>query len=219
MLLSADRFEAVFQKVKQIREHMRMYCLVPDRAKMSIEDLQWCIGDMYDLKIEKFEVAFDSIFLYGMVERYPGRARILVRKDQPEDSMRFVTTKELCQLALDEREDWSPRGTETLDALLSEFKLDLEGANEDSREVAKGVAQSERLAEFAAIELMYPFEYRENDAVQVKEGKITIKAIALHFHVPEFVIGRALHSRHLTLARAGWDSVAEASDKEKSVRK
>ena len=121
-----------------------------------------------------------------------------------------MTTKELCQLALDETEDWSPRGTETLDALLSEFKLDLEGANEGSREVAKGVAQSERLAEFAAIELMYPFKYRGNDAVQVKEGKTSIKAIALHFHVPEFVVGRALHPRHLTLARAGWDSVTDA---------
>jgi hypothetical protein len=140
MLLSAARFEMVFRKIKQIKEHRNAYCIAPDRAKMSVEDLQWCIADIYGLKIEKKEVAFDSMFLLGMVERYADRARILLRKDQPEDSMRFVTTKELCQLAIDEPEDWSPRGTETLDAYMNELRLDL-GAAGGSQELAPNVAQ------------------------------------------------------------------------------
>ena len=73
MLLSADRLESSVPEGQTDQGTHADVLPVPDRAKMSIEDLQWCIGDMYDLRIEKFEVAFDSVFLYGMVERYPGR--------------------------------------------------------------------------------------------------------------------------------------------------
>jgi hypothetical protein len=207
MLISHAKFETVFRKIKQIEEYRNAYCLAPDRAKMSVEDLQWCIENMYDLKIEKKEVAFEGVFLSGMVERYERRARILLRKDQPEDALRFVTTKELCQLAIDEPEDWSPRGTETIDAYMNELRLDLGGGPE--RDLAPDLAQSERLAFLAAIELMYPFRYRTADALQVKDGKMTLRAIAVHFHVPEFVVGQALHVRHLELAARGWEMVAD----------
>ena len=46
--------------------------------------------------------------------------------------MRFTATKELYHLAIDEKEDWSPRGHETIQSLLIEERLDL-----DRDEVAK----------------------------------------------------------------------------------
>src|SRR5690349_19675855 len=124
VIITTQRVEAVYRKVKHIKEHMRQYCIAPDRAKLSVEDLQWCISDMYGLVIEKKEVAFEGEYLRGMVERYQQRARILIRAGQGEEVMRFTAVKELCHLALDEAEDWSPRGHETIESLLIEEHLD-----------------------------------------------------------------------------------------------
>jgi hypothetical protein len=62
-----------------------------------------------------------------VVERYADRARILLRAGQGDDWMRFTATKELYHLAIDEKEDWSPRGHETIQSLLIEERLDLDG--------------------------------------------------------------------------------------------
>jgi hypothetical protein len=38
--------------------------------------------------------------------------------------MRFTAAKELCHIAIDQREDWSPRGHETIQNMLVEDQLD-----------------------------------------------------------------------------------------------
>lgn len=183
-----------------------MCCLAPDRAKLSVDDLQWVIEDLYEIKIQKIEVAFEGSFLHGLVERYTGRARILVRKNQEEDYVRFTTIKELCQIAISEKEDWSIEGTKTLDALLYEVRLDTsaEKVEERAKTVIPHPIQSEKLAEIAAIELMYPFKYRAADIAAVEAGATTLRALAVHFHAPEFVIGTALHPTHHALAEEFW---------------
>ncbi len=210
MLLHTSKIETVYRKVKQIREHMATYCLAPDRAKLSIEDLKWTISDMYGLKILIKEVAFEGEHLRGMVERYEDRARILLRADQPEDWLRFTAAKELCQLAIDEKEDWSPRGHETITGMLFEASLDYgnAGQDEENRQIADRKVQSEKLAEVAAIEMMYPYEYRNKDLVLLREAKTTLKALALHFHAPEYVVGTALHPGWMNIAKLGWSLVS-----------
>jgi hypothetical protein len=158
MLLHTAKIETVYRKIKQIKEHMASYCLASDRAKLSIEDLKWTISDMYELKIIIKEVAFEGEHLRGMVERYADHARILLRANQPEDWLRFIAAKELCQLAIDEKEDWSPRGHETIIGMRFEASLDYgnSGKEEETRKIADRKVQSEKLAEIAAIEMMYP---------------------------------------------------------------
>lgn len=209
MLVSTEKVEFTYRKVKVIREHMKRYCQAPDRAKLSIEDLQWCVSDMYDIKIEKREVAFEGEFLRGLVERYEDRARILIRAGQPDEWMRFTAAKELCHIAIDQREDWSPRGHETIESLLLEDQLDKQtnGGDEEvkQRQVAAVPVQSERLAIIAATELMYPHEFRAADRKEIDAGTSTLRKIALHFHVPEYVIGSAHHPGRIKLANLGWE--------------
>jgi len=204
MIVSSQKLEAAYRKVHQIKEHMRAHCLAPDRSKLSVQDLQWCVCDMYKLTIEMKEVAFEGEHLRGLVERYKDRARILIRAGQGEEWVRFTAVKELCHLAMDEGEDWSPRGHETIEMLLLEESLDNAGAQAD-RKIADAKAQSEKLAEIAATELMYPHEYRQDDLTAVNSGKTTITALAIHFQVPEYVIGTALHPNRIELARIGWE--------------
>jgi hypothetical protein len=106
---------------------MQQYCIAPHRAKLSVEDLQRCISDMYGIQIEMKEVLFEGEYLRGLVERYANSARIFIRAGQGEEWMRFTATKELCHLAIDEKEDWSPSGHETIQSLLIEERLDQDG--------------------------------------------------------------------------------------------
>jgi hypothetical protein len=210
MWLHYAKLEETFRKVKAIQEHMHMCCLAPDRAKLSVEDLQWCIGDLYNIKIDKVEVAFEGAHVRGVVERYERRARILVRKNQEEDFVRFTTVKELCQIAVSEKEDWSVFGAKTLETLLYEVTLDLKDARTESDQKAPAhPIQSEKLAELAAIELMYPFKFRAADKEALEAGSTTLRALAVHFHTPEFVIGSALHPKHLEMAQEFWSKIGD----------
>lgn len=203
MLVDGAKVVMTFKKVKQIQEQMREYCIAPDRAKLSVEDLQRVISTMYSLQIEKREVAFEGSYVRGVVERYPGRARILIRKDQEEDWLRYTAVKELCQVAICEKEDWSVEGTTTLENLLDEARLD-KVMEEKDRQQPPHPTQSEKLAEVAAIELMYPFIYRDADLAAIAAKKTTYRAIAVHFAAPEFVIGWALSARHHAMATEFW---------------
>jgi len=212
MIVQTAKIEATFRKVKQIKEYMQQYCIAPDRSKLSVEDLQRCVSDMYSVKIEKREVLFEGEYLRGLVERYRDRARILIRAGQGEEWMRFTAAKELCHLAIDEKEDWSPRGHETIQSLLIEERLDNEGdaAALKARKLADSRAQSEKLAEIAAGELMYPHEFRENDIKAIADGKTTLKALAVHFHVPAYVIGVSHHPNRIHIANLGWELASGA---------
>jgi hypothetical protein len=207
MIVETAKIEATFRKVKQIKEYMQQYCIAPDRAKLSVEDLQRCVSDMYSIKIEKREVLFEGEYLRGLVERYADRARILLRAGQGEEWMRFTATKELCHLAIDEKEDWSPRGHETIQSLLIEERLDLDGdeAAQKARKLADSRAQSEKLAEIAAGELMYPHEFRDGDIEAIAKGTTTLKALAMHFHAPAYIIGVAHHPNRIHIANLGWE--------------
>lgn len=205
MYLSLEKAIAVFKKVHLIRDHMNAYRLAPDRMRLSIEDLQWTISDMYGIKIEKHEVAFEGEYVRGMIERYNDRAVIYLRK-QPEDYLRLTAVKELCHLAIDEPEDWSPYGTKTIEDLVYEVSL-----NGSEERLAEPRVQSEQFAEIAAIELLYPYRFRAGDIAELQAGKTTHKRIAVHFHVPEHVIGMALHPDHVALATTCWDKVLEVA--------
>lgn len=206
MWVSTAKILETFRKVKQIQEHMQKYCIAPDRAKLSIEDLQRVIEDMYDLKIEKREVAFEGSFVRGIVERYADRARILIRKNQEEDWLRFTAVKELCQIAISEKEDWSVDGTKTLENILYEAHLDklTGGERSPTDPVPPHPTQSEKLAEMAAIELMYPYVYRPADLEALAANKTTHRAISVHFRAPEYAIGWALSERYHEMATEFW---------------
>jgi hypothetical protein len=160
---------------------------------------------MDQVKVEKHEVAFEGEYLRGLVERYKNRARILIRAGQGEEWMRITTAKELCHIAIDEEEDWSPLGHQTIQSLLLEDHLDNQNEEaQKARKMADATAQSEKLAVIAAIELMYPHEFRDDDVGSIAKRKTTQKAIALRYHVPEYVVGSALHPGRLEFARLGW---------------
>ena len=187
MQIDFQKVENVFRKVKQLKEHTDLYCLDPKRLPVSISDLARIIADMYQLKITMFEVVLVGDRLRSLVERYnDNTAVIYVKHDLTPEVQRFSATKELMHLVIDEPEDWSPAGVATLQSFFTEMSI----ANGD-KHLAETRAQSEALAEIAALETLYPYEFREQDAMDIAATKTTWPKLWLQYEVPRYMITRA----------------------------
>jgi hypothetical protein len=152
-------------------------------------DLHYVVEEVYGLKIEIIEVYFSATYLRGKTERYTdNRARVLVRSNMSEQDKRLATVKELCHLALDEKDDWSSDGAGMLEALIA----DCQGVVLPPEQAKATPLESEAIALLAAGELMYPSEFRDNDAAKVVAKEVTVSAIAIQHDVPPFVVEQAL---------------------------
>jgi hypothetical protein len=102
----------------------------------------------------------------------------------------------MVHLAIDTPEDWCAEGTETIEELIREHAF-------GGLEVAREEIQSETLAEVAAIELLYPFEFRAADLASQE----SLSALSVRYQIPEYAIGRALAPSYMKLATELWTKV------------
>ncbi len=171
-------------------------------------DLHWGVQDAYNLKVDMYEVLFTAEYFAGKVERYAdNRARVLVRSKLAEDMKRFVTVKELCHLVIDEQDDWSTMGVDTIKSLLVEWEL--AANNGDGNPNPSSPLQSEFLAEIAATEFMYPFLYRDQDMAKLEANETDVDKIAFEHEIPAFAVEQAL--RHHHVFSEVWQSISLAA--------
>lgn len=199
----SSKIEGTFAKVRDLQEFIQQYVLAANKLPVSVEDIQWAIESKYGLKIEKRLVDFEARHIRGMMERYQdGTAKVYVRRAQtpdPEQNIfwqRFISVKEMIHLAIDEPEDFSPRGTETIEELIRDHSF-------EAMKPAREEIQSEVLAELAAFELLYPMEFRLADTDAVTSYSV----LAVQYAVPDYVIERCLSSGYMKVARATWNEV------------
>lgn len=203
MIISGDKAHEAFRKIHYVREEYARYVRGADLNRISVEDLYAVVSNMYQIEITKKAVTFEGNFLRGMIERYHGRAIVRVRANQTDDWLRFTAVKELCHVIIDEKEDWSVLGVRTIEDLLIEYFANI-GA------VAKGVSQSEMLAEIAALELLYPYDCRTFDLNELANKNTTIIKIASYHRVPPAMISRAVDNHyHTNVAKPIWDEILE----------
>lgn len=191
MLIPNDRIKSVFKKVKAVRDHMQLYNVSVDGMQLSVDTLRASIADMYGLTIEMYEVLATGRHVAGNVERYAdGRAVILVKSELSDATKRFVAVKELCHLMIDEDDDWSTAGVNTLREMKAEIDLaakDGEGVPNPTR-----TQQSEYLAWMAAVALMYPCEYHAGDRQRLADEETTVAKLGLQHDMPPYIVETAL---------------------------
>jgi hypothetical protein len=100
---------------------------------------------------------------------------------------------------LDELEDYSTDVVETI-ATLKKAKT----PGETIEAGAALIASSENLAEVIAIELIYPFEYREEDIAKKNNGEAP-SSIAERRGVPEYYVEIALDESYVAACKALWE--------------
>lgn len=208
MLIGAQEITAVLNKVRVAREHLMQAWPPKDACVLSVMDFHWAVQDIYTLEIEMVKVSFAAEHVRGKVERYNNkRARVLIRAAQSPEFLRFVAVKELCHLMIDESDDWSSLGVETIQGLLKEWEL--VGENGTGHTNPSDPLKSEMLAEIAAIEMMYPREFRATDIAKIAANQSTLQKVALQHELPAYAIEQA--HRHHDLLDACWQAIDEAS--------
>lgn len=207
MLIDSEDIKRILNKVRIAREHLSATWPPKDACVLSVMDFHWAVQDIYGLQIEMLKVSFQAQHLRGTTERR-GKdlpSRVLVRAEQTPEFQRFVAVKELCHLMIDEKDDWSSAGVETIRGLLKEWEL--LGENGTGHMDPSNPLESEMLAEIAAIEMLYPREFRANDIAKIAEKQTTIQKIALDHDVPPYAIEQA-HRHHDILERC-WTEIEE----------
>lgn len=194
-ITNAD-FVRAFRKVKAVRDHLNLYHVDGGAHALSVDSLRASVADMYDLEVELVEVAATTSHVDGLIERYaPKRAVILIKASLSDDAKRFTAVKELCHLMIDEEDDWSVAGVETLRLMKVEFdKVARDGEGVENPCKAQ---TSEYLAWTAAIALMYPCEFHMGDKARVDAEETTIAKLGLYHSMPGYHIESAFNHPHI----------------------
>lgn len=197
MQIEWDKIRDCLKKVEEVREYIKLYSEIPMGLVLNLADLHLAIQNLCSMKIEVFEVSFAGEHLRGSTERFAnGTAKIYVRADQSDEEKRLAVTKELCHILLDCVDDWSTDGVETISGLLKESQLamvDGVGHLDPTNPLT-----SEMLAHVAALELLYPDEFREADITKIENQSKTHQQIAIEHEIPAYAVEQAME-RHANL--------------------
>ena len=206
MLIDSEQIKRILNKVRVAREHLEASWPPHDACVLSVMDFHWAVQDIYGIEIEMLKVSFAAEHLRGKVERNAGKpSRVLVRAQQTPEFLRFVAVKELCHLMIDEEDDWSAIGVDTIKGLLKEWELS--GQNGTGHTDPSDPLKSEMLAEIAAIEMMYPREFRADDIEKIRAKDTTIQKVALDHDLPPYAIEQA--HRHHDILEHCWCEIEE----------
>ncbi len=204
MWIDSEDIKRVLKKVRVAREHLAASWPPQNACVLSVMDFHWAVQDIYQIEVEMLKVSFVAQHLRGKVERNKGKpSRVLVRADQSPEFLRFVAVKELCHLMIDEEDDWSSEGVETISGLLKEWELSKQ--NGTGHTDPSNPLESEMLAEIAAIEMMYPREFRAADIEKIALKQTTLQKIALEHDVPPYAVEQA--HRHHKILEGCWNEI------------
>lgn len=201
MYLTADKVINALMCAQDVLDDPAIYQGNTDLIPVSIDALSDVIAGKSGYTIVMRDVAFEATYMFARCEKYGDqRAEIDVRANLAEDWKRFVAAKELLHLVVDSDEDMSPYGDETLDKLVREGHIGVISQNGDD-----APAQSELIAEVAAMELLYPIQCRVTDVKMLVDGTTTQQKLALHYGVPVNFVDTALSPDYLGVIKAAFN--------------
>ena len=151
------------------------------------------------MRIETRKVPLGSHLLRGMIETYEDESIISIDGTLNSAWIRYVFAKEACHYLL--KDD----GFHTTDpiSVIEDFLLDESGIN-GSNDPALDV-QAESLTKFAAIELLFPIEFRGTCKAEVNANKKSIYDISTHFDIPEHLVQFALTDFYMNFSKKIWE--------------
>ena len=196
-------FRVIYQ-ADLIRGYYDTYCLQGDAAPLSVDDYVNVIKDYSSVPFELFELDagqkhWKAKQIKGGIARYCDRAEIYVaahRPDQPDAGItlcekRFITLKELSHLLIDDEDSYLDSVTEWVNHMIY-------GDSPFNGAVESG--QSETMACLFAMELLFPWQYRESLRKKINDPNdpCTSLEVARKFKVPltqlVFVLTDAIHN-------------------------
>ena len=199
MKLDRRLFPPLFQEVASVQATLRLYCISGDAIPLPHDNLQYAIEQTYGVEITTYIVPLNSMLLRGSIEIYPEKSVIYVDGELNSAWTRYVFAKEACHHLLN-GEDYHTNDPIAVieDIILDESEIDGDhGAALD--------VQAETLTKFAAIELLFPREFRGTCKEEVEEGEKSTYEISTHFDIPEHLVQFALANNYMNFSRRIWE--------------
>lgn len=199
MKLTKDKIKNAVMCAQQVLRQDDVYNGSPSKLAISVDAVTDYIKDHCKIEIEIREVVFEATHLKGRKETYKVGEDITViieiRSNLSGFWKRFVALKELMHIIVDKDEDdLTPYGDIILEKLVLEGHIGIISGDGDSPP-----AQSELVAEIAAIEVIYPISLRraDADAINDEESDTTPSKIGLKYEAPSPIVSTALNMEYL----------------------
>ena len=199
MKLTKDKISNAVLCAQEILKQPEIYNDEIEKIAISVDAVTDYISEKFKLGIEIREVVFEAIHLKGRKETYvvDGSTTVIIeiRSNLSDFWKRFVALKELMHIIVDKDEDdLTPYGDVILEKLVLEGHIGVLSGNGD-----EPPAQSELVAEIAAIEVIYPVGLRKSDieAIHDPDKDVTPSKIGLKYEAPQPIVSTALNSDYM----------------------
>jgi len=197
MKITRDKIKNAVNCAQQVLKQPEVYARDEGKLAISVDAVTDYISEHCSVNIEIREVVFDAVHLKGRKETYnDGRVIIEIRSNLSDFWKRFAALKELMHILVDKDEDdLTPYGDVILEKLVLEGHIGILSGNGD-----EAPAQSELVAEIAAIEVIYPVDRRHADrnALASEDSEITMSQLGLRYEAPGPIVSTALNEEYLT---------------------
>ncbi len=194
MNLSDEQLKICVDTANELTDHYAVNAHVKCDQK-SLDELvrfaQDFLGAPVIMKDLDLRVNASSLFRGVMLWNEDGHYEVFILKDSDESSRRLVTTKELFQVALDEEAVRNMDLYDHVSALLFQ----------DVQDPTPAII-AEQMAEVAAMQFLYPYADRVNDAKRIKNRETTAADISDHYGIPQYYVERYLHAPIMDALRA-----------------
>lgn len=192
MYIPNGSLDTLFRKVHQVQEELRAYIIGGDNPVADVKNVALCIQNMYGHTISKFIVPHSTKHVDSFLLRYQRHADILISSSLSPIDQRFAEAKELCHILLDEHEDWSPKGVNTIATLIQDGELEISTGGEHT---PGKFCKWENLALIAATELLYPFHALEADRQDLANKNTNFEKISDKRQIPVRCV-KLVHNEH-----------------------
>jgi len=205
MHTSLEHLENLFKGVRDVRETVKQYCLAPDMAATSMDDLKYAFEQTYDVSIDFFlSPDLKDQLLRGMYLRFGNQVKIYLDKGLAPDWLRYVGVKEMCHLILKDAEYMTSDPAALIELMIYEETSPLDGD-------APLDMVADMWAKYAAHELLFPHEERAAAKAQLAAGEATLFSLAQTYEVPEHVIDWVLSDGYMSVCDEAWNEVKKAA--------
>jgi hypothetical protein len=178
-----------------------------ESSQMSVEDFVKFVEDAHCLKITFKRVKVQTNSVLGHIERYDEGKLVVIYTVSNLDpyEQRLVEVKEICQVVLDEKSDWSCDGIDTLQRISNPIDLDMSSPENIA-------LLSERLALILAYELLYPIENRVKDIQRISDGIMIEEDLADELKIPIEVVRNLLAPHMIKWSQHWWVDITSTSN-------
>lgn len=166
-----------------------------------MDNLKDAIEQTYSVKIEICRVLLESELFRGMIETCENQSIVYIDDALNKEWSRYVFTKEACHLLFRDPEFRTADPTGIIERILWDISVE-NGNSTPGYDVL-----SEELTKFAAIELLFPIEFRGDYKAKLDANEISIYDIAAQFEIPMHLVEIALSDSYMEVARKIWSEI------------